>query len=312
MTRFKLARIAAVPLALALLAAAAPAPAPTDQAAANRVRGHVQFLASDELEGRGTGSSGYSVAAAYVAAQFASLGLKPGGTNGGWYLQVPFRRASHSSPPQLSVTAGKEARSLAAGIEFAVEPSLIEKVRSIDAPMVFVGHGIRDSRLGIDDYAGLDVRGKAVVALSGTPPGLATDVAAHLAAMKHEAAAELGAVAVVEIPADASGARARSFGFFLRPRVDWIDSTGRTGRDGRLRARVAMSRPGAERPARAAGARRRRRTRRARRPTAAPGLGRRSRRRRRRTASRSTPATGAAGGGARPTPCARAAPGPRP
>ncbi|HZB69529.1 MAG TPA: peptidase M28, partial [Sphingomicrobium sp.] len=86
-----IARLAAIPLALLLSAASVPA----EEAAADRVRGHVQFLASDELEGRDTGSRGYAVAAQYVAAQFTSLGLKPGGTGsegGGWYLQVPFRR----------------------------------------------------------------------------------------------------------------------------------------------------------------------------------------------------------------------------
>src|SRR3990170_1977107 len=89
--------------ALACVLVAAKPGAPVDEAAANRIRGHVQFLASDELEGRDTGSRGYNVAAAYVAAQFASMGLKPAGTNGSWYLQVPFRTATHARPPQIQI-----------------------------------------------------------------------------------------------------------------------------------------------------------------------------------------------------------------
>ena len=82
----RLARLGVAALACVLVAAK-PAPLPVDDAAATRIRGHVQFLASDELEGRETGSRGYNIAAAYVASQFASMGLKPAGI-GGLYQQV--------------------------------------------------------------------------------------------------------------------------------------------------------------------------------------------------------------------------------
>ena len=74
----------------------AGAAASADPAAAQRIRADVEFLASDLLEGRDTGSRGYEIAASYVAAQFRAIGLKPAGENGGWYQQVPFRRASMS------------------------------------------------------------------------------------------------------------------------------------------------------------------------------------------------------------------------
>ena len=99
-------RLALAPFAALLLGAAAPAPLP-DAAAADRVRADVEFLASDLLEGRDTGSRGYDVAAAYVASRFRAIGLKPGGTNGSWYQQVPFRRSSHKAPPQASLAIGR-------------------------------------------------------------------------------------------------------------------------------------------------------------------------------------------------------------
>ena len=40
-----------------------------------RIRAHVEFLASDALEGRDTGSRGHQIAANYVAAEFRKLGL---------------------------------------------------------------------------------------------------------------------------------------------------------------------------------------------------------------------------------------------
>ncbi|HEX6219112.1 MAG TPA: peptidase M28, partial [Sphingomicrobium sp.] len=83
----------ALSLASAMLLGAAPPPS-SQEAAAQRVRGHVEFLASDLLEGRETGSKGLEIGASYVASQFRGLGLEPGGTDGSWYLQVPLRRAS--------------------------------------------------------------------------------------------------------------------------------------------------------------------------------------------------------------------------
>ena len=44
-----------------------------------RISAHVKFLADDLLEGRGTGTRGGDIAAQYIASQFASYGLKPGG-----------------------------------------------------------------------------------------------------------------------------------------------------------------------------------------------------------------------------------------
>ncbi|MBA3510640.1 M20/M25/M40 family metallo-hydrolase [Sphingomonas sp.] len=237
----RLVRFAAAPLALLLSAAAVPA----DEAAADRVRGHVQFLASDELEGRATGSRGYAVAAQYVAAQFASLGLRPGGTGGGWYLQVPFRRATHVSPPQVRLRVRGRTTALAHGIDVSLQPSLLEKNRSIDAALVFVGHGLNEQALGLDDYAGLDVRGKIVVAFSGSPTGLPTEVRAHLDASKPEAAARRGALGLIEIPVEPTGAP-RRFGSLGRPRLDWIDTAGKTGATSLLGARLAMTAKTAE------------------------------------------------------------------
>src|SRR3954471_13976103 len=51
---------------------------------------HDQFLASDLLEGRGPGTRGDEIAQQYIAAQFESYGLQPGGDNGTYYQNVPL------------------------------------------------------------------------------------------------------------------------------------------------------------------------------------------------------------------------------
>ena len=57
---------------------------------ASNIRAHVQFLASDLLEGRGTGQRGGDIAADYMATQFALYGLKPAGENGTYFQRVPM------------------------------------------------------------------------------------------------------------------------------------------------------------------------------------------------------------------------------
>jgi len=241
------------PLAL-FVTAAAPAQHSVDASAAQRVRADVEFLASDRLEGRDTGSKGYEAAAAYVAAQFRAIGLKPGGTGGGWYQQVPFRSASHAAPPSASLVTGRGQDSLRPGTDIAVRPSLIQQSRSIDAPLVFAGHGVSDSSLGIDDYAGLDVRGKIVVVLEGTPPGLDSEIAAHLDSSKAVTAAERGASGLVEVAETGPRPSFNRIPYYGRPVTDWVDPTARTAsQSSRLPLIAAISRDTARKLFAAAG-----------------------------------------------------------
>src|SRR5215204_5714773 len=139
-------------IAAALLVATASASAQTtpvfDQDIARRVRADVEFLASDGLEGRDTGSKGYAIAADYVASQFRAIGLEPAGEKGGWFLQVPFRRASLDKQPTLTMEIGGRRVTLDPAKDGTVRPSLTEKQRSISAGFVFVGYGIKDARHG--------------------------------------------------------------------------------------------------------------------------------------------------------------------
>src|SRR5881396_1277889 len=68
-------------------AAASPATPEIDK---EKIRAHVKFLASDLLEGRGTGQRGGDIAAEYIATQFALYGLKPAGDNGTYFQDVPM------------------------------------------------------------------------------------------------------------------------------------------------------------------------------------------------------------------------------
>ncbi len=241
-------------LILTPAASAQPQPQPLLQAQAGnpaeqRVRGHVEFLASDLLEGRETGTRGYDLAAAYVAAEYRKLGLQPGGDDGGWLQQVPFRLASHASPPTVSITFDGAASLLASGRDFGLRPSLVEKQTALNAGLLFVGHGISDPMVAIDDYAGLDARGKIVVVLPGTPTGLPRDVAVHLNSVKREVAGQKGAVGFIELSREGNAPNGdRALSYFNRQRTNWVDPSGRAGRSGgAVRAELALSRAWQER-----------------------------------------------------------------
>ncbi len=235
--------LAALSAALVIGAAAPPQPAP--DTAAERVRAHVEFLADDLLEGRATGERGHAIAAAYVASQFRALGLKPGGTDGGWYQQVPFRRATHGQPAaSATLSVNGMGLPLVIGRDFAVAPSLIERERTVDSGLVFAGYGISEPLLGIDDYAGLDVRGKTVVAFTETPAGIPTEIAAHLAATKAETAAARGAIGYIDVSRQPGhGSRPDRMGRFARdPIIDWADAKGQVGtQPANLRFTAAIS-----------------------------------------------------------------------
>ena len=117
--------------------------------------------------------------------------------------------------------------------------------------MVFVGYGLSDQALGLDDYAGLDVRGKIVVVLGGTPAGLHSEIAAHLGSDKRRAAAAHGAVGILEIGGRRSPDRARKRPavslYSKRPAIDWVKG-GKAGDDsGSVRVSLSASRDMAER-----------------------------------------------------------------
>ncbi len=217
-----------LPAFFLILSASVQAATPVaDQTSARRVRADVEFLASDNLEGRDTGSRGYAVAADYVASQFRAIGLEPAGEKGGWFQQVPFRRASFAKPPQLTLTVGGKQVRLEQGNDVALRPSVTDKLRRHNVGFVFVGYGLKDTRYRFDDYRGLDLRGKVAVALSGAPKGIPSEIEAHLNASKDRMAADAGAIGLIEIPRKPSSYNpVRRAG---RPLVDWVDVSGQAG-----------------------------------------------------------------------------------
>ena len=160
-------------LAVALAAAATAAcngsqPDSQPQFSGDRMKADVAFLADDKLEGRYTGSPGYEIAARYVAARFAALGLQPGNA-GSWYQEVPFAEAERRQGSPSAVTIG--GKRFENGVDVSLYPNSAFPDQQLSADAVFVGYGLDAPEIGSRDYDGLDVRGKIAVALWGFPKG---------------------------------------------------------------------------------------------------------------------------------------------
>ncbi len=168
---------------------------------AGRLEADVRFLADDLLEGREAGSRGYDIAAKYVAERYRSLGLEPGGGDGTYYQTVPMRAVTSADQASGSVTlsgAGAPA-SFERNVDYVVSPTSRSVQASVTAPVVFVGFGFVSEDYGRDDYEGLDVEGKIVALLYGSPKSVNSEERAHYNATRSQRASERGAIGTLTI-----------------------------------------------------------------------------------------------------------------
>ncbi len=137
---------------------------------------HVKFLASDDLRGRASGTPELERAADYVAAQFKTAGLRPAGDGGSWFQRFELKagviigtgNALTVKGPSGSVafTLNTSYYPLAAPANDAPD---IPSASLRDIPLVFAGYGLAAPGLRYDDYADIDVNGKAVLVFSHEP-----------------------------------------------------------------------------------------------------------------------------------------------
>lgn len=185
-------RIALVSVLPLLIGAA---DAPTDIITPEAMRGHVEFLASDSLEGRETGTRGYEIAAEYVASRYRAMGLQPV-SDKGWFQQVPFV-ANLLDEKASKMSINGQPFALRQDVRFG--PARKAGTEAISGEVVFAGFGIDDPKNGQNDYKGVDAKGKIVAVLAGFPKGMASDVGAHYNRSKAKMAEARGAIGVIVI-----------------------------------------------------------------------------------------------------------------
>ncbi|WP_411358845.1 M28 family metallopeptidase [Pseudidiomarina salilacus] len=198
-----LSLVGATVLAAGLAACGGEATSAAPQAVsadAQTLRAHLEFLASDALEGRDTGSRGHEIAAQYIASEFKKLGLEPAGDDDTYYQRIRFRRSSLvEGSATMVVDTGDNQVELEYGKEFLTGPSAYAEQTEVTAPVVFVGYGLVSEEFGLNDYANVDVDGKIVMMVSGRPADLPSEEGAHLNSSKTKFAAERGAVGIINL-----------------------------------------------------------------------------------------------------------------
>ncbi|MCP4456087.1 MAG: M20/M25/M40 family metallo-hydrolase, partial [Planctomycetes bacterium] len=133
----------------------------------DRIKSYVEWLARDEMDGRQSLTAGYKKAAEWAADNFKKWGLQPAGQDGTYFQDVPVERGFtyRTGTPELKVG---NTSFLMEEEDYTVMDLSTEATR-VDAEIVFVGYGISASDKGLDEYEGMDVKGKVVLALAGSP-----------------------------------------------------------------------------------------------------------------------------------------------
>jgi len=204
---------------------------------ADAIRTHVEFLADDLLEGRGAGSRGYDIAAAYVATQMRLYGLEPAGDDGSYlqHFDLVQGKADEDAASLVLKRDGRETR-FRVSDDFLPFDNPLAAEGNVEAPLAFAGYGITAPELGFDDLGQVDLEGKVAIVLSGAPASFPSSQRAYYSSsrLKYARLKAAGAVGVISISTRVDQARVpweRLLTFTWRPSMAWRSADGRTNLD---------------------------------------------------------------------------------
>ena len=136
----------------------------------NSLRANMEFLASDELEGRETGTQSEKVASKFLASELKKYGVQPFFDGGQFFQNIELKviRFSDESSFMLVNEKGENLYPFKYGSHFAGSSRYYQTFDTTTA-LVFVGYGITANEYDYDDYRDIDVKGKIVVIYHGEP-----------------------------------------------------------------------------------------------------------------------------------------------
>ncbi len=197
---------------------------------AKRFEAHMDFLASDLLKGRDTGSEGHEVAAQYIATEFAKMGIVPAGDDGTYQQRVPFKSALlELDTPKMSITDDKGEHELKFLSEFLVSPSVNRLKSEVSAELVFAGFGIDAPYLKYSDFEHIDLNGKIAVVLRGKPIDFPSEEGSHYSRTSTKALVDRGAIGVISVSTpqmEKIWAFDRGKEYMDKPRISWLNNKG--------------------------------------------------------------------------------------
>lgn len=152
------------------------------------LKGQLSFLASDWMEGRESETKGAYIAGDYIASMFQVYGIEPFGdteytfplkgqrgampeAKPSYFQKFDIVKYKMSEKQSFSLISEVNGARLKKNFEYGIDYSLfgIETDTELDAPVVFVGYGIKNDSLKINDYARVNVKGKIIARLDGYP-----------------------------------------------------------------------------------------------------------------------------------------------
>jgi hypothetical protein len=130
----------------------------------------VEALAAPEMDGRRSGTPGGERAARRIARWLEGAGLRPAGDHGTFFQSFVVETDTRLGPGNALELAGPAPRRLELGRDWTPHGGSLAS--AVTAEVVLAGWGAVADDGSWDDYAGLDVRGRVVVAVEGAPPAL--------------------------------------------------------------------------------------------------------------------------------------------
>jgi hypothetical protein len=201
---------------------------------AERFEAHMDFLASDLLLGRDTGSDGHEIASQYIATEFAKLGIVPAGDDGGYQQRIPFKSALLTlDSPKLSVTGAQGEHDFEFLSEFLVNADVNRTASTVSAELVFAGFGIDAPFLNYSDLDQIDLSGKIAVVLRGKPISFPSEEGSHYARTSNQSLVDRGAIGVITVSTpqmEKIWAFDRGKEYIGKPRISWLDEQGEIGK----------------------------------------------------------------------------------
>ena len=184
-----------------LLAGCATVSPPTPEQRAERWWTDVAALADDSMEGRLTGTPGHQRAADYVVARLREIGLEPAGTQG-FFQPVEFEEQFvDPAASTASLIAGGKASPVSIPQDMIIGRGDGRRPERVDAPLVFIGYGLHIPEAGHDDFAGIDLKGKIAVVISGGPADISGALKAHARRDRARLLDERGAAGLISLTA---------------------------------------------------------------------------------------------------------------
>ena len=137
------------------------------QITSEEIKEHLQYLASDEMKGRFSGSPEAYKAGEYIKEDFQRHGLKAAFA-GNFFQEFPFiEKVELTKNNSLSLNVNGESEALKINKDFTTAP--FSGKQKINSDLVFTGYGISAPKLSYDDYEGIDVKGKVVLVMRYHP-----------------------------------------------------------------------------------------------------------------------------------------------